>query len=182
MFRLCLLGAQGTGKTTLARALTDTLRTRGHRVTQSSATQVDDTQADDVLLADAPPLVATLHVHMAGGDASLLAAALAHQRSYQLNLLMGLDLPGPGAGSERAQQREAVDALLRETLQAAGIGYRVVYGRGEARLTQALRAVDEWLAADGRRAVEPSAAWVWNCEKCSDPACEHRLFRRLTGP
>jgi hypothetical protein len=23
--------------------------------------------------------------------------------------------------------------------------------------------------------------WTWNCDKCSDPECEHRLFTALRG-
>jgi hypothetical protein len=78
-----------------------------------------------------------------------------------------------------------VDALLRSLLQRAGVGYQVVYGTGEHRLQAALRAMRSAgvLAADVDGATTDGAAavraWTWVCEKCSDPACEHRLFSQL---
>jgi len=91
-------------------------------------------------------------------------------------LVMGLDLPSASAA-------EAADAQLRAGLQSAGIAFQVVYGMGAQRLRSALVA----LAAAGvlppglvRRHEEGGAAgWIGACEKCSDPACEHRLFTRL---
>ena len=94
-------------------------------------------------------------------------------------LVLGLDLPS-------ASGQEAQDALVREHLRRAGVAYQVVYGPGPQRLRCALLA----LAAAGvlpRGAVEredkeeggAAKAWSWVCDKCSDPACEHRLFTRL---
>ena len=92
-------------------------------------------------------------------------------------LLMGLDLPSAAGG-------EPHDALVRERLRSAGIAYHVVYGDGAQRLRSALLA----LQAAGvlppglvQREEEGGAAraWSWVCDKCSDPACEHRLFTRL---
>ncbi|MGA0569224.1 hypothetical protein ACO2Q9_00740 [Variovorax sp. VNK109] len=90
-----------------------------------------------------------------------------------LHLLMGLDLGNAQAG-------EKADVDLRSQLASAGIAYRVIYGRGPARLTNALRAVEERLNPD-RQDPSSTVPWVWTCEKCSDPACEHRLFSRLTN-
>jgi len=92
-------------------------------------------------------------------------------------LLMGLDLPTSAGG-------EAEDALLRTQLQAAGLPFQVVYGTGPQRLRSALAALDAagvLPAGRVRREEEGGAsrAWTWACEKCSDPACEHRLFTRL---
>jgi hypothetical protein len=91
-------------------------------------------------------------------------------------LLLGLDLPS-------AAGQESEDAVVRERLHSAGVSYQVVYGQGLQRLRCALRA----LAAAGvlpRGAVQRqeeggAVAWSWVCDKCSDPACEHRLFTRL---
>ncbi len=92
-------------------------------------------------------------------------------------LLAGLDLPSSAGG-------EAEDARIRARLQSAGVAYQVVYGTGPQRLRSALQA----LASAGvlpagivQRQDEGDAQrpWTWNCEKCSDPACEHRLFTRL---
>ena len=57
----------------------------------------------------------------------------------------------------------------------------MVYGSGEERLLNALAALK---SAATQRPVAAAASdpdpsqqpWVWLCEKCSDPECEHRLF------
>ena len=106
-------------------------------------------------------------------------------------LLMGLDLPC--AASARAAQ-EACDARLRRALAEAGTSYRVVYGDGSQRIANAIRAIKNIAVnaiptsaeaqfnldsgTDEGRFVRLRA---WNCEKCSDPECEHRLFTGRTG-
>lgn len=109
-------------------------------------------------------------------------------RGASLALLMGLDLPCP-QNQQTAQQ--AADAQLRAALEAAAIGYRVVYGTGPARMASSLRALDPILgpalgapASDAVQAGESRAARLraYGCEKCSDPVCEHRLFTALTRP
>lgn len=103
-----------------------------------------------------------------------------------LTLLMGLDLPCPA--EDRAIQ-EAFDAQLRGALQLAGVTYRVIYGQDRTRVVNALNAIKSiaknafpiggegiFDVENGMRAQRLRA---WNCEKCSDPACEHRLFTSL---
>jgi hypothetical protein len=92
-------------------------------------------------------------------------------RGHVFTLLMGLDLPV--ADAEARQQQERADALLREALAAAQWPFAVVHGRGPERLDSALRA----LGLGGTQAPRRTAAW--SCDKCSDPACEHRLFTDL---
>jgi len=86
-------------------------------------------------------------------------------------LLMGLDLPVPDA--DTLKRREQADALLRTALAAAGRPFAVVHGRGSERLANALRALGLGAPNSLRRLV------AWDCDKCSDPACEHRLFTDL---
>lgn len=103
-----------------------------------------------------------------------------------LTLLMGLDLPYP---PDQQPAREAADARLRAALSNAGRAYRVVYGHGERRIENALNAIKSIASnAYGESArgtfdsdSSPRSAQLraWNCEKCSDPECEHRLFKRL---
>ncbi|MBC5782408.1 ATP-binding protein [Ramlibacter sp. USB13] len=83
-------------------------------------------------------------------------------------LVMGLDLPS-------STGHEAEDARIRAQLQAAGVVFQVVYGQGAQRLQSALLA----LGLGERSERDEGRAWNWVCEKCSDPACEHRLFTRL---
>ncbi|HYF20159.1 MAG TPA: ATP-binding protein [Ramlibacter sp.] len=84
-------------------------------------------------------------------------------RAFDSTLLMGLDLPGAG--------HEAEDARLRQSLQQAGVAWQVVYGSGPNRLRAALAA----LGAAPRE--EAPVRWTWNCERCGDADCEHRLFK-----
>lgn len=103
-----------------------------------------------------------------------------------LTLLMGLDQPCP---AEERTAQEACDTRLRAALAAAAIPYRVVYGTGEQRTRNALIAIQN--IAPKAYSTSARAAWetentpraarlrAWNCEKCSDPACEHRLFTAL---
>jgi hypothetical protein len=123
-------------------------------------------------------------------DAAKIACAAAPDDCPQatLTLLMGLDLPCP---PEQQQAREAADAHLRAALAHAGRVYRVVYGQDERRIENALAAIKNIATSAYRTGARghfkpdssPRTARLraWNCEKCSDPECEHRLFTALTG-
>jgi hypothetical protein len=107
-------------------------------------------------------------------DATVL---IEQQPSRDATLLMGLDLPG-------ASTRNEEDAQLRSVLERAGIGYQVVYGSGAQRLQSALAALGALgvlpkSLAPGDTGDGAARAWVWLCEKCSDPECEHKLFAKL---
>ena len=118
-------------------------------------------------------------------DGTLYRFALAHQREYHVTLLTGLDLPWVADGLQRdgPHVREPVDALVREALARANVHFRTVYGRGDERLANALAAIAPLVpglplpGGDGPGAS--SRPWVWTCDKCSDPECEHRLFTSL---
>ena len=94
-----------------------------------------------------------------------------------VTLLLGLDPHQPAAEAAIAR---AEDGVLRRSLAVGGIDFQVVYGSGEERLANALHAIES-VSGRGSVAAPPRAAqreWVWNCEKCSDPECEHKLFTR----
>jgi hypothetical protein len=63
--------------------------------------------------------------------------------------------------------------------------YQVVYGsaaQGQAQLAHALTADERLKGLPGlltRTEVPPR--WRGACERCADPACEHRLFSQLRG-
>jgi HTH-type transcriptional regulator, transcriptional repressor of NAD biosynthesis genes len=137
----------------------------------------------DVVIADTTALMVAAYSALYFQDTALLAPSLATQRTYGLTLLMGLDLPWTPDGLFRDSPavRGATDTLLRHELQSAGIPFQTVYGQGEARLQQALRAVGRAL---GQPLVQEDIALSnglrpWSCDNCSDPDCEHRLFTGL---
>ena len=203
-----MLGAESTGKTQLAEAITAALRSRGHSVshipeylrlwcdnagrTPRADEQVAIAQAQTEriaqvpssashLIADTTTLMTAVYSDLLFADDALYPAALEQQRRFDLTLVTGLDLPWV-ADSQRdgAHSREPVNALLRTALARGGIPYQVVYGHGPARMQNALHAIDSitGINASGRPS-KSLAAWSWNCEKCSDPECEHRLFSDL---
>ena len=207
-FVIALLGAESTGKTTLAEALVQALRADGRSVTGVSETLREfcdehrrtprhDEQAGiadmqtqriaeaarhvDVVVADTTALMIAVYSDTVFGDPSLYASAINAHRACDLTLVTALDLPWQADGLQRdgPQVREPVDAMLRAALARAGIGYSVVAGRGPARLAAALQAVRHALALPP--AEEESAAnprWQWVCERCGDVDCERHLLPR----
>jgi nicotinamide riboside kinase len=204
--KIALLGAESTGKTELAQALAAHYRAQGVEavavpevlrewcaregrtprpeeqlpIAQEQERRVDEAAARGrIVIADTTALMVAIYSAMLFEDGTLYRFALERQRGYDHTLLTGLDLPWVADGLQRdgPHVREPVDELLREALARAGVPYRVVYGSGAQRLASALAAID----AVPRPSDDAGANWVWNCEKCSDPQCEHRLFGRLLG-
>jgi nicotinamide riboside kinase len=203
--KIALVGAESTGKSTLAGRLEQHLRSQGRSVAVVSEVLREwceregreprpDEQlaiaeeqerrveaaagAADVVIADTTALMVAIWSGLLFDDHPLLRFALDRQRAYDMTLVMGLDLPWVDDGLHRdAASRERADALVRALLARAGVAYRVVYGTGEDRLRNALAALPDELAV---RSSSPQRAWKWQCDKCSDPECEHRLFTSLT--
>jgi nicotinamide riboside kinase len=168
--KIAILGAECTGKTQLARALTQALVSR-----------IDDTASKDFLIADTPALMAAIYHDVLFNDASWYPAALEQHHGYDLTLVMGLDLPpwAPnGVQRDGPHSQSKVDARLREVLQTKQLDYAVVYGIGVDRTDCALQTILHRTQKTHARATKPSA-WRWSCEKCSDSDCEHRLFSEL---
>jgi hypothetical protein len=100
--------------------------------------------------------------------------------------LRGLGYPEAANASLRA-----ADDALRAVLDAAEIAYQVIYGNDEESLEQITRVLHAIGKAVGPEPVtvvlsdqkprdpDVSAPWVWLCDKCSDPLCEHRLLTDL---
>lgn len=106
---------------------------------------------------------------------------LAGSVHYDLTLLMGLETLAQSP--ERAQQQLAADQSIRAALVRSGLPYCVLYGPPQERLEQALRELEHLQPAAEQRTRQnigsSSKAWVWACDKCSDPQCEHRLLSDL---
>jgi HTH-type transcriptional repressor of NAD biosynthesis genes len=189
---VCLLGGESTGKSTLAQALQHSLERA--RVNEQAAVAAEQSRriheaakqpGIDLVIADTSALMVAVYSEIYFADASLLPSARAEQSRYALNLLMGLDLPWTPDGLFRDSPavRDATDALLRRELDTARLSYQTIYGRQEARLQQALRAVGRWLGRDllpADRALTEGRT-PWRCDNCSDPDCERRLFTGLVG-
>ncbi len=142
------------------------------------------------VVADTAPLMTAVYSHMLFGDDSLYPMALAHQALYDTTLITGLDLPWVADGLQRdgPHVRGPVDTLVRQALERAGITYRVVYGQGHQRLNNALLALGMPSEDDAARMTRENAQFaindgrtVWQCNECSDPDCEHKLFTGLLG-
>jgi len=201
---VALLGAESTGKTTLAHELGAALATHGRRVAvveeylrefcerAARTPRIDEQRgiADeqsrriaaaaarhDLVIADTSALMIAVYSEQVFGDTTLYAPALdAHARGCDLTLLTSLDLPWRADGLQRdgPHVREPVDAKVRAALDRAGIGYAIVGGQGDARRAAALACIE--------RALQPPPApsdatrWQWHCERCGDGSCERHAW------
>lgn len=167
---VAILGAESTGKTTLAQRLAQRLQARGLRTAvvaeylrefcdREGRTPRPDEQAGiadeqwrrieaargeaELVIADTTPLMIAVYSDFVFGDTGLYAAAQARQRQCTHTLLTGLDLPWQPDGLQRdgPQVRGPVDALIRSAMQRADVPYGVVYGEGDARTDAALAAL-----------------------------------------
>jgi nicotinamide riboside kinase len=158
-------------------------------IATEQARRVDASMAYDWLITDTTPLMIAIYSDMLFDDQSLYDMALAHQRSYDLTMVTGLDLPWVADGLQRdgPHVREPVDALIRAALAQGKIDYQVVYGAGELRLANALKCIEavdkshlpETALAAAHASMTETSRQTWVCERCSDPECEHRLFTSL---
>lgn len=121
----------------------------------------------------------------AGFDGDLLHLDIPAQAS-QLALCDSVLLIGLAKGAEAAM---AGHMQFREALSQAGLPYQVIYGLNEKPLVELIAfniafmqgqqvpaSGDAW---PGGKPANPRAQWVWPCDKCSDPQCEHRLLTDL---
>ncbi|MBK7656468.1 MAG: ATP-binding protein [Betaproteobacteria bacterium] len=142
--------------------------------------------AADYLIADTTPMMTAIYSHKLFADASLYHFALAHQSSYDLTLVTALDLPWVADGLQRdgVHVREPVDAMLRLALESGQIPYQVIYGKGIDRLQNSINAINS-IAKNpipycrNSFKLQSRRMQNWVCEKCSDPDCEHVIFRNL---
>lgn len=168
---ISLLGAESTGKTTLAAELAAALRGRGHDVevvpevlrgfcerqgrtprideqrgiAEAQAARIEEARTlADRVVADTTALMVAVYSEIVFGDRSLLEAALEAERRVDLTLVTANDLPWVADGLQRegVHVRGPVSSRLLAALQGGGIAWRPVMGSGPARLAAALAAVD----------------------------------------
>ncbi len=198
---IAILGAESTGKTTLAHTLALELLALGcsavvvrevlrefcdahgrtpqpHEQFAIAAEQWRRIEAaaqnGSTVVADTTPLMIALYSQFLFDDASLRAGALELQRRCRQTLLTGLDLPWQADGLQRdgPQVREPVDALIRSALAEAALPHAVIYGTGAARTAAALAAVRPALGLP-----EPTQAKPADCASDS-PGTASRLTAR----
>ncbi len=200
-----LLGAESTGKTTLAAELSAALAQQGLRVARvdeylrefcarHGRTPRHDEQAGiaeaqaariaaaaathDLVVADTSALMIAVYSELVFGDTSLYPQAEALQQGYAHTLLTALDLPWQADGVFRdgPHVREPVTALLRASLARADVPYAVISGSGPHRLRSALAAIGHAPPDEDR-----APRWLGVCERCGDAACERHLLARGKG-
>ncbi|HEU5297502.1 MAG TPA: ATP-binding protein [Burkholderiaceae bacterium] len=200
---IAVLGAESTGKTTLARGLHGGLARQGRRVAlveeylrefclregrtprhaeqagiarEQSRRIAEAARTHEFVVADTTALMVAIYSQLLFDDDSLLADAVAEQSRYRLTLLTALDLPWAADGFIRDGDhvRAPVDALLRQALRDGQVECAVVSGSGAHRLAHAERA----LAAALRPAPVTEPRWRHLCAECGEPDCERHLLRR----
>ena len=185
---VAVLGAESTGKTTLAVELAHALAERGrrvvvvaeflrefcdvrgrtptpaeqHEIAAEQARRIDAAAGThEIVIADTTPLMTAVYSDFVFGDVALYDGALAWQRQRVTHTLVtGLDLPWQADGLQRdgPQVREPVDGLLRKALARGGMACSMIYGSGPARAEAALAALAPWLGAVPSRGDACSAA------------------------
>jgi len=211
-FVIALLGAESTGKTTLAHQIAAALNREGHdavvveeylrefceqlgrtprideqlAIADEQTRRIDAaTQAHSIVVADTTALMIAVYSDFVFGDTGLYThASTAHTRC-DLTLLTALDLPWQDDGLQREgpHVREPIDTRIRHALHAAALPYAIVAGSGERRVAGALQAVRHALQSPA--AHDEAAAnprWSWVCERCGDANCERHLLPLLTAP
>ena len=168
--RIGIVGAESTGKTTLAQALAVRLAAdTGDRVAwvpellrewcqrfgrtplaheqapllRAQHERIEQAAAThDIVVCDTTALMTAVYSRMIFGDRSLDDRAVELHRRMALTLLTALDLPWVADGLQRdgPQVREPVDRALRELMGAHRLPFAVVGGSGAQRLHNAAAA------------------------------------------
>ena len=167
---ICILGAECTGKTTLAQALAreldspwvpEYLRTfcdaRGRTPLKQEQAHIIETQyhhEEEALqragaqhqafvFCDTAPLLTAIYSDFIFGDASLLPPARLLHARYHLTLLLEPDIAWHADGIQRdgAHVRAPIQAMLQAELARIGAPVACVAGAGPARLAAALASV-----------------------------------------
>lgn len=181
---ICLIGAECTGKTTLAGQLAahfdglwvaEYLRTfcstHGRTPTRAEQTQIMETQAAHereamelarrkkkaLVFCDSAPLLTAIYSEFIFSDRSLFAQAHTLHARFALTLNLLPDIPWVADGIQRdgVQVQAPLQALIERELIAMSWPCSVVAGSGDTRLQAAVAAVQTRLNNDGRWAAGP---------------------------
>ncbi len=169
--RIAIVGAESTGKTSLAAALAprladetglavawvpELLREWCERegrtprideqagIMQAQHARIEAAAAANaIVVCDTTALMTAVYSRLVFGDASLEARAADLHRTMGLTLLTALDLPWVPDGLQRdgPHVREPVDTLLRGLLAGHRLPFSLVSGEGARRIESALDAI-----------------------------------------
>lgn len=208
---IALLGAESTGKTTLAKEVVRVLSGRGldavmvpealrdfcllhdrtpcqHEQAAIAAEQSrrihEAAQGHSVVLADTTALTIAVYSDYIFNDRSLYETALRDHALTDLTLLTSLDLgwTADGAIRDGPHAQEPVDQLIRQALQHHQLPYNVVAGRGVSRVQHALTAIEHLMDAPQRQLrAASSPRWRWYCDHCDDGECEQHGLGDVRG-
>ncbi len=169
--RICLIGAESTGKTTLAQALAESLKCpwvpeylrefciehqrpprldeqRGilleQKLREENALVVAQSSGARYLICDTAPLLTAVYSEYVFADSSLFPDAIKLHRDYSLTLLLAPDLAWEADGIQRdgAHVRAPVTAMIQDQLARHQLPWEWVRGFGEARVATARYAID----------------------------------------
>ena len=169
--RICLIGAECTGKSTMAQALAahfgglwvpEYLRTfcdlqgRTPRVDEQATIMRAQFDREEQVAAqalekgcrhvfcDSAPLLTAIYSDFYFSDTSLFGSAHAVHGRYALTLLLQPDMPWVSDALQRdgPHVRASVDAMLQHALQVSRYPHIAVSGLGESRLQDAILAVE----------------------------------------
>jgi hypothetical protein len=104
--------------------------------------------------------------------AAVLVTLAPTGQQFDLIFLMGLE-------SATADMKGA-DNAIRAALMHDQTTYQVLYGSESECHAQVVAAIAKRLGKDSTSG-QKGDSWVWTCDKCSDPYCEHKLFTDLLG-
>ena len=169
---ICILGAESTGKTTLAQTLArhfdcpwvpECLRLfcqeQGRTPRRDEQAQLMAQQCQAELLAraraeqqgapfvfcDTAPLLTAIYSNYIFSDTSLLPQGRSLHASYALTLLLAPDIDWVADGLQRDGEhvRAPVHRLIEQELAALALPFVQIAGVGDKRLVDALRAVEQ---------------------------------------
>lgn len=196
-FVVALLGAECTGKSTLARQMAAALRAQGTpaavvpEALRSFCARMGRTPRRDeqpaiaqaqskaiaraaarhpIVIADTTALMTAVYSEQVFGDTGLYACGLRAHRVAGLTLLAASDLPWQADGHQRdgPAARQAVEQLLRQALDRSDTPYAVITGAGPQRLHSAMAALQRALSAP---APASAPRWRYRCRRCDSVDC-----------
>lgn len=170
--RVAILGAESSGKSTLAAALAERYGSvwvpeylrefvesqgrvpvaedqYGIALTQVEREAAAAAHAKRFLFCDTTPLMTVVYSRHYFGGADAQLAALAAATQYDLTLVTAPDSPWVADGLQRESEavRQLIYRLLLDELDTRGIAYHVLHDSLEARLAQAAPLLQQALAA-----------------------------------